>query len=577
MTQGILARRYMNLPLAPNAILPPSCADGSNECLIGSNAPSFHRINLCSPGCEDTQVIDPSSCDSNGMVYGNIWCWPAHVGGQYTGIADGGNRNNTTTASVANFQGRYYGWMGGHIWQFNYIAESALSVGVTPTGSPSGDPGGFTTIGDWTVSASPGSIETSGTARSRHIGLYPMVLSGVPFLCSAVHSSANTWRSIRLNGQTGIWESGKESSATLSDYTTSNGSVMAECRWRNYILYITSERAEIKLYVPESEQFNKIPLPTNLRFPMDICVFYDKPYLLCKNSDGDVCVYEITLADVSKKLTLISSNLGGSDNFSGRNAMFVDLYSKETPRMIAVNFIASTSGGNSGFEQWEIEYSGGSLINNGRLHTNNMGLHYPFDASHSVDGTNGGLSESNIIRVFNDTKFNVDESPRVYIEYRDDAGNGALYQSYVWEGPDTPWTNVGGIQQNFSLSYAHEKGADLGARVGNLHQADCYIRGVNYQNTESGNIQIEYVMESNYFIPNGTNVAVRFLYDVNGHAHREICSIENASSGTISDNKIIIPIDSGVVRTVEWNYLNDGFQIGDSVYIHAHISTSGVS
>lgn len=572
MTQALLVRRYMTGPLAPIAPLPP----------VGAPAPSFHRLGICSPGCSQLELIDPADCNIHGFVYGNIWCYPAHVGGVNVGVNDVSNRNSNTTGSVANFQGRYYGWNNGHIWQFNPVAEAALAVGVTPTGSPSGDPGGFTTVGVWTLNASPGSIDGPSNTRSRHTGFYPMLLSGVPFLTTAVHSSANTWRSVRLNGQTGTWESGTISAPIFSDYTVANGSVNAEVRWRNFVLFITTERAEIKVYYPLTEQFARIPLPSDLRFPMDMCVFHDKPYLLCKNSAGDIVIYEISIGGISKVLTLISANLTGgdsADNFAGRNALFVDLYNQSTPRMIAINFMRSTVGGNPGFEQWEIAASGagGSLVNNGRLHQNIQGFHFPFDQGHTVDGSNATLTEGMIWRVFNDGKFNIDARPEVYLEFRNDGGNGATYESFFWQGSTSLWVNVGGVQEDFSFSYAHEKGGDLGSKSANPFQTDCYIRKIEPIVEVSGNLKIEYVMENTVIFPNGTPMAVRFLYDVDGHSHRKVCTIVNASSGTISDNRILIPVDSGVVRTVEWDYLSDGFEVGDSVYIHTHISSTGVT
>lgn len=570
MTQlRLISRQYRGGPDAAGAEFAPNCSfPVTNICLVGDPNPSFHRIDACSPGCDDAPTIDPDDCNAFGLAPGNIYCFPAHIGQVNVADQDDDNVNEVLLNRVTHFGDRYYGWLDGHIWEFNWLAENALFVGAAPTGSASGSPGGLAT---WTVAASPGGTADSNT-NNRALGLYSMMISGIPFVVTAVQETATSWKSVRLNGNTGMWESGVVVDG-FTDWTASNGSIHCEIRYRNSIYFITSERAEIKVYEPENQRFSAISLPANIRFPIDMCVFHDRLFLLCKNSDGDVILYEVFPSGIGEVFTLISSNLSGTDNREGRNALFVDNRFSSTPRMYCCNYINSTVGGNPGFESWEIELVNGVLVNNGRI----QGIAGAMPLG--VDGPNPSLTEDILYRVFNDSLIVPLAGGQPLIEIRSEGGNGALYQSFIWDGPNTPSAQWGGLGAHFILSYAHERGPDIGSRVGYFDSPDIMINSISDVSSSTGNVIINYNIITNFSeYPNGTPMSVRFLYGTDGHAHKSVATISNPNVGTItSDNRHLITANSGTSYEVEWNFRDDGFEFYDQAYFLGHVSTTGVT
>lgn len=532
---------------------------------VGDPNPSFHRIDACSPGCSDQGApVNPAACSSNGMVPGNIWCAPAHIGQVNVTSPYSDNVNLTQINRVAKFvDNMYYGWLGDHIWEFDAQTENALLAGSTPSGGASGDPGG---LSDWTVAASPSTYIGGDGA----IGLYPMNIDGTPYLVTAVQNSSTTWRSVKLNGDTGIWTSGVMSSS-VSTSSPTNGGLHAEVCHKNVVYFIDTGSRTIKVYNPRFDTITEINLPSTLRWPMDLCVYEDNIYLLCKEDIGggraDIVIYQILGSFVTKVLTLESNALTSTDNYEGRNTLFVDNVYSDPAKLYAINFM---EGSPDGAGLFQMEMQGGVLTLNGRLPSNpNMPRGVNF----------GGGDEDDIWRVFTDSKRASTSGGIPLWEFRAGGNNGDEYQAYLFQGSGTSqpfWVN---ITNHFIFSYAHERGVNIGARVGNVGEVNLDITSFDTSDSkiENGLIGINFeIIPSFTNYPAGTPLAVRFLIDNKGHSHKKIATLSSPSSGTLTgDNRILLTAVSGVTFSVDWNFTSDNYS--GAVNLIGHVSTTGVS
>lgn len=578
--QRLIARQYMEGNLDPSADEPPNCtppADPDQFCLVGDPNPSFHRIDSCSPGCDESPTLDPADCDSDNMEPANIWCSPAHIG--QTSVTPFGTTATWYTPSnivCKFFDNKYYGWMGSDIWEFDATSENQTYAGSPPTGNPSGNPGG---LGSWTVAASP----LAGASVSTAIGMYPMNIEGTPYLVTAGQRTASFdtgfWRIVKLNGNTGVWTSGE---VTVTEGATSaatpGGTIHTEVRHKNNIHWITAGNSfnGRKLYTlnPQTENITTRSLP-GIRFPMDLCVFENELYILapCDNNvtnQCDLCVFKVGTT-IQQILTLETGIHSISDNYEGRNAMFVDNYYEEKPKLYAINYMESKTGGVDGFGLWQMESSGNTLVSNGRLPSNpNM--------PRGVDNQGGNRNE--IWRVFTDSKWMIGSGGIPIAVWRSSTNRGAAYTGYSWSGSGVGFpTTWGQVSVHFIFSYVHARGADIGSRVANFGEVNMDITGFSNNKVNQGLLGINYKLHPSYTdFPAGTPLAIRFLHETQGHSYKNIATLKNPSSGTLTiDNRILINAVSGVTFSVDWDFEADGFSSFDKVNLVGHVSTTGVA
>ena len=550
--QRLISRQYHLGPIASGT-------------LVGDANPSFHRIDACSPGCEAAAgvPVTPDACSPENMVPGNIWCAPAHIGQVNVAPPYADNVNLTQINRVAKFlNNKFYGWLGNHIWEFDAQLEDSLIALVAPTGAASGDPGGVST---WDVAASPSTF-----GGDNAIGMYPMMIENVPYLTTCVQQSSTTWRSVKLNGNTSAWTSGVMS-GTTSSTVIANGGVHAELRHKNLVYFITTSSVnEIKVYSPQFDTISTILLPSTLRFPMDLCVFENKIYLLAKEDIGggraSVVVYEVFGSLVQKVLTLEANATTSSHAYEARNSLFVDNYYSDPPKLYAINFMEGTP---DGAGLWEMELQNGTLVKNGRI---------PSNPSMPRGVGFGGGDENDIWRVFNDSKRESGSGGIPLLEFRADGQRNSEYQAYIFQGSGAGqpfWTN---IVNHWVLSFAHERGPDIGARIGNFGEVKLDINSYDFSRGAQGLVGINYEIIPSYtFYPAGTPIAIRFFYEEKGHAPKKVATLTSTSSGTITaDNRILLTAISGVQFSVDWDFAADGFTTQRDVNLIYHVSTTGV-
>ncbi|TFH25769.1 hypothetical protein E4G67_00540 [Candidatus Bathyarchaeota archaeon] len=496
------------------------------------------------------------------MVPGNIWCSPAHIGQVAVTAPYLDNANLTQVNRVCKFlKNMYYGWLGDNIWEFDAQVENAQIALVPPTGAASGNPGG---VSNWIVAATP---STFGGEHA--IGMYPMMIENVPYVTTCVQQSATTWRSVKLNGNTSTWTSGVMS-GTTSAVVDANGGIHAELRHKNLVYFITTSSVnEIKVYSPQFDTISPISLPSTLRFPMDLCVFENRIYLLAKEDIGggraDIVVYEILGSFVQKVLTLEANAATGTRNYEGRNSLFVDNYYSNPAKFYAINYMEGTP---DGAGLWEMELQNGVLVKNGRLPSNpNMPRGVGI----------GGGDENDIWRVFNDSKRVPGSGGIPLWEFRADGDRSSEYQAYIFQGSGAGqpfWVN---IANHWIFSYAHERGPDIGARIGNAGEVTLDINSYDFSRGTQGLIGINYeIIPSFTSYPAGTPIAIRFFYEEKGHAPKKIATIKTASSGTISGNRILLTAISGVELSVDWDFAADKITTQRDVNLIYHVSTTGV-
>jgi hypothetical protein len=562
---------------------PPNCSLSPDpNCLVGDSGPSFHRIDACSPGCSDGEVLDPADCDANNMAAGNIWCSPAHVGQvslttQYTTRS-----YHTPVNRVAKFtDNKYYGWLGAHSWEFDAQSENELLAGGFPVGDPSGSPGGS---GSWAVSATPAALHPGEAV----IGLYPMVIAGVPTLATAAQqsntSAEGTWRSIKLNGNTNTWTSGNMAAVNFAFHNpgTVGGTIHTEVQYKNSVYWVAGGSqfgGNRSLFIYNAEQDTMVRrdlgVPETLRFPMDLCVFDNEVYLLAKvqnqidSGRTDLAVYKVTSA-LEKVLVLETGINSNTDEHDGRNALYVDNFYGPKDYLYAINYMESQTGGTDGHGLWQIEKVNGQLVNNGRLPSNpNM--------PNGVDFQGG--EEDDIWRVFTDSKRMSTSGGLPLWEFRSSSNRGADYSAYLFNGSGTTQTFWKNVEVHWIFSYAHERGPNMGARVANFGEVNMNITSYDESRANEGLLGINYELIPSFTdYPAGTPLAIRFLYDTKGHPHKNIATLESASSGTLTgDSRVLQTAISGVEFTAWWDFLADNLNPNQGVNLIGHVSTTGVT
>lgn len=583
--QRLITRQYMNGTLASYAQESPC---GGQFCLIGNNAPSFHRIDSCSPGCDDGEVLDPSSCSSNGMVPANIWCSPAHIGGVGVTSFQTTRSYYTPSMRVAKFlNNKYYGWLGDHIWEFDAQVENQGIAGAGyPSGNPSGNPGG---LGLWQVSASP---FTQGFNYGETVlGMYPMMITGVPYLVTAaavgsVGFSTGGWRSIKLNGITGTWDSGNIISVPNGFLNPGvvGGTIHTEVRHKNKIYFVSNgsqfQGRGLYVYNPEDDLISQVQFLNGLngpvlRFPMDLCVFNDKLYILAPTDNAQTNQCDLVLWRVGGALAPVVTLETGihprTDNHDGRNALFVDNYYGSKPKLYAINYMESKTGGLDGFGLWEMEELNGQIVNNGRLPSNpNM--------PRGVDFQGGNREE--IWRVFTDPKREAGAGGLPIWEHRFAPERGANYSAYVFNGSGTTQTFWANLSVHFLFSYAHSRGNDAGARIANFGEVNLDVHSIDESRAAEGLLGINFRLIPSFTnYPAGTPLAVRLFYDRQGHPQKEenLGTLVSPASGTISGKRLLVSAISGVTNTVYWDFGSDGLSGGQELGFSIHASTTGVS
>lgn len=545
MTQrSFITRRYKDLELGfPQGINPP----------LRPHGPSVHRYR--------SNELGDGSGDFSGPVQ------PGFIGGSGHVDFELYNSDPTLTQynSVCRFNDKIYTWFGNNIWRYDPQGESVDASGQ----------------GQWAIDASP---STSVASNGNHLGLYPVSVSGEPYLVTAA-IEGTTHRMIRLNGNTGIWESGVTFSSAV---TPTEPGVHAEIMHNGRIYYIlpenTTNSKSLFLMDPENERFRKQNI--NANYPMAMTTFENSVYMLAKNVlDSGLGLFQVNEGrnSVGKVLDLnMSSGLAFQVyNFVGRPCLFTSTNPDfGADHMIAMYFLKHDIVlGVDGWQMWRIEASGNVFTDTILRNTVN-----PFPIGGPMNFTPFESSRDSIWTAWIDEQTNVGAGSEIItLTYRDNSVDQTFCREYQYLGPLADLSPVGSVLASGSFfdsqdafSYV-QMGNGGGHRIHDVSSLDIFPTGLQVQ--KGGNTKISFRVATNQDVPNGTPIAVRLYYNIDSQpVHKGIATIEAPSNGTITaDNRNLITADSGTLYSFEWKTRVDNLENFSTINTILHASVTGVT
>lgn len=418
------------------------------------------------------------------------------------------------------------------------------------------------------------------TGSSNNIGLYPVYDQGAntQYLATAYQEgSTSTWRSIRKNLDTGIWESGNSSTVFQAGGLIQDG-IFAEILFNNRVYFIHDDTNSdgIGVYDILSQSFSTVTWNEIVRHPFDFVVHSGLLYCLGKNDSAHSLVFRIEGGLAIRKLRLSSDANTSSNEFQGRNLLITD---NEYPldggvhvdRMYA---IYPTDGPGWGVSEIQATGTAPDLFEPRRID----GLLPTFIRTSLTP-------EVNIFRCLldqaNESINPVANTRQIQVlEFRGGGGDGQSLNHYSWSGPDLggEMANLGSIAPQWHLASPHEKdgsGARFSTFAGSNKIMDIALSGLS--DIGSGKLRLNFSLFPSLSIHAGTPVNVKWFFDTQGHSPQRQCTLQNSSHGTIGIDNVIkgIVMSSGVSYTTEWTWETDGVNKFDKVNLQGFVAITG--
>lgn len=482
--------------------------------------------------------------------------------------AEPNSLSNTAVNRVALFRNQIYAVVAGGVFRFDHGGNQ------------------------WTEEAR---FTLTPRAANRNIGLYPITITGVPYLVTAYQRGASTtWESIRFNSISNVWESGRI--GTLHDVTTAG--VHAEICHNNKIYLQGGSTTTMGVYNPELQTFGNITHQTTLGFPLDFAIYDGKLYALHSNTARSQVIVSQVISNIVTPIISLPSTSGGLETAGpstteGRPCLFVDnIYTSTThgatgiPKMYAWYLCNPTMGFN-GWGIWQIEASGNTIAAVARVEDSIL------TAAHRAGNATADIEPDSLWRFICDhgsVHHNDVVAEHTMIFRETGAGDHGDYKGYRWRGPQFSFAGASeSFDWQWHMAYAQDKiggGARFSPQVvphaplftSSIPIFDIVVKGTRLSQTKGNRtILFELIPASGDGYDAGTETNVRFFFDTTYNMQNKLCALASPSHGTISNNTIVgIAMSSGTIYTVDWRAQDNGIAVGQPVLLTGFVAITGV-
>lgn len=445
---------------------------------------------------------------------------------------------------------------------------------------------------------------TAGRA-GLNTGIYSCMLntSGVLeeyIVCAWKDKDSNGWRGLRHLVNTGNTLESSAINISLGA-TTSTGGVKAEILHNNKIYFIGTTSDGIGVFNPETLSFSKISWGSNTVWgPHDFCAYKGKLYVMNRSSStaSGVLIWEVgnelqtTLAYQIAAAETVTTDNWASEQYEGRGALFTDR-----------NFLYATYQAHSatGYLPGSFAHRMFKLLDNGNGALVYVGENEAVsDAEDTVRTNIFTYQDSNPDNPIPSSAgqlviINWEKSGATGVAVTQGVISGNTYEQeesvYPPEADNNAWNfylrctakphcKNGGGERVLNPVNTRNYGGSQGVLPELFGGPRVSLKTLRV-GSASGHLTVDFKIINNQGdFPAGTPLSVVLKHDRYGHMPFNRGKLVNPSVGTLAEDNTVMRIpssDSGVLYSVEWAYMDNGYTYQSRPSINLFCATTGVS
>ncbi len=407
--------------------------------------------------------------------------------------------------------------------------------------------------GNWT------GIHTIGTPNTatRHLGPYVLHINNQPTMVAISPDGTSYQAATSTDGSSWV------NASAVNIPGAGGGYFYSPIVWRNQIYWLNSGDAFLYAYDPVANTYQQTLATGALdsRTMYATAIFNDRFFLLGLDAGSQSrTLAEFTGSSIVTAVNAFNGVLSSQTNNLTKDCLFTD-----GDDLYAVFYDTPTGG--------SVESAGG--VNcwqfDGALSPTDLTTTVIPTSIRSGQGTGSGTKRGTRIRALIDAEANPGSTPDIFL-YISQAGGGPgnSWSVYEWNGDAALIGNSGAAN-------------DIGGDVSHALNFEATGNGKRFWTEDELDISIELLtpvlgaeeISFRLYSPSGTEtVKVSFFFDTDGETSNTLCTLQNASAGTIVSNEItgLTANNGATLYTVEWDAPTDGLSQGQRTQLTGLIS-----